>query len=91
MTKDYKILIADDHSVIRQGISLILKQIGFDSQVDHVNSFPSMINQIKSNSYELIVLDISIPEGRGVQMIELIRQYIPEVKILIFSAHPEEL
>ncbi len=91
MANDYKILIADDHSVIRQGISLILKQIGFDSQVDHVNSFPSMINQIKSDSYELIVLDISIPEGRGVQMIELIRQFIPEVKILIFSAHPEEL
>lgn len=91
MINDFRILIADDHSVIRQGISLIVRHLGVPCFIDHASSFGVLIDKIAGEKYDLVVLDISIPDGKGVQMVDLIKQYLPKAKILIFSAHPEEL
>jgi DNA-binding NarL/FixJ family response regulator len=91
MTNDFRILIADDHSVIRQGISLIVRHLGVSCFVDHACTFSALIEKIVAEKYDLVVLDISIPDGKGVQMIDLIKQSQPKTKVLIFSAHPEEL
>jgi DNA-binding NarL/FixJ family response regulator len=91
MTNDFRILIADDHSVIRQGISLIVRHLGVSCFVDHACTLSALIEKIVAEKYDLVVLDISIPDGKGVQMIDLIKQSQPKTKVLIFSAHPEEL
>lgn len=86
-----KILLADDHSVVRHGISLILKESFENLVIAHADDFLKVLAQLKEQTFDLIVLDISIPEGKGIQMVELIKEIQPNVKILIFSAHEEEL
>lgn len=85
------ILLADDHSVVRQGISMILKESYKDLTILHAADFDVALEQLKSNSVDLLVLDISIPEGKGVQMVEIVKTIHPEIKILIFSGYDEDL
>ncbi|CAM4044678.1 response regulator transcription factor [Flavobacterium antarcticum] len=85
------ILLADDHSVVRQGISMILKESYKDLTILHAADFETALTQLRNNAVYLLVLDISIPEGKGVQMIELVKAINPEIKILVFSAYEEEL
>lgn len=91
MNNNRKILLADDHSVVRYGISLILKESFENLTIVHAEDFLKVLGQLKDQIFDLVVLDISIPEGRGIQMVELIKQIQPDVKVLIFSAHEEEL
>lgn len=86
-----KILLADDHSVVRQGISMILKESYEDLTILHAADFNEALHLLGTNLLYLIVLDISIPEGKGVQMVEMIKEISPEIKILMFSGHEEEL
>jgi DNA-binding NarL/FixJ family response regulator len=48
------------------------------------------LDKVKQFSYDLIILDINIPGGKNIEMIPEIRAIVPEVKILMFSAHEEE-
>ncbi len=85
------ILLADDHSVVRQGISMILKETYKDLTILHAADFEAALVHLKNQPIYLVVLDISIPEGKGVQMVELVKEINPDVKILIFSAYEEDL
>ena len=85
------ILLADDHSVVRQGIAMILKEAYKDLTILHAADFEEALKLLRANSVYLIVLDISIPEGKGVQMVELVKEVSPDIKILIFSAYEEDL
>lgn len=91
MNKNLNILLADDHSVVRHGISLILKGSFDNLDIAHADDFLKTIQFLKTQDFDLVILDISIPEGKGIQMVELIKNIQPLVKILIFSAHEEEL
>jgi len=91
MDKEIKILIADDHSVVRQGVTLLLKQVCKNISIAATDNFTDILKTVKVQSFDMIILDISIPEGKGIKMIEFIRAIIPKVKILIFSAYEEDL
>ncbi len=91
MGSEYKILIADDHSIIRQGISHILKESYPEIKTLHAGIFSEVLEVLEKECVDLIVLDIAIPEGKGIQMINLAKAICPETKILIFSAYEEEL
>ena len=91
MNSSKTILLADDHSVVRQGISMILKETYKDLNILHAADFDSAIDLLKKNEVYLLVLDISIPEGKGVQMVELVKAINHNVKVLIFSAYEEDL
>src|SRR5690606_22037950 len=85
-----RILIADDHSVVRQGISILLKESITDVDITHCGTFNEVVATLNASTFDLIILDISIPEGKGVQMIEQIRSVASNIMILIFSAYEEE-
>lgn len=85
-----KILLADDHNVVRQGVSLILKEYFSDIQIYHTDSFKGVLNNLAETSFDLLVLDINLPEGNSVTMIEKARAIQKDLKILIFSAFDEE-
>lgn len=91
MNNNRKILLADDHSVVRHGISLILKESFKNLTIVHADNFLKVLGHIKDQIFDLVVLDISIPEGRGIQMVGHIKEIQPDIKILIFSAREEEL
>ena len=85
-----KILIADDHSVVRQGMSLILKEAFDGIEVVHTDSFESAIVILKNNQVNLLLLDINLPGGNSIDMINDVKQVQNTTKILMFSAFDED-
>jgi DNA-binding NarL/FixJ family response regulator len=85
-----KIIIADDHSVVRRGIKQILTD-EFDIQViAEAANTDELCNLLKISPCDLVILDITMPGKSGLDAIYDIKKFYPNVKILILSMHPEE-
>lgn len=87
-----KILITDDHPVVRQGIRQILEDDSNQrfSVIDEANDSAVLFTKILSASYDVILLDISLPGRSGLDVISDIRKLSPHSKVLMLSIYPEE-
>lgn len=85
-----RILLVDDHLVVRTGVSIILEENFKDLTIFTAKTFPETISFVKENSIDLIILDINIPGGKNREMINDIRAFQPDVKIMIFSAYDDD-
>ncbi|OIQ19277.1 MAG: hypothetical protein BM557_06120 [Flavobacterium sp. MedPE-SWcel] len=90
MFNNTKILLADDHSVVRRGVSLILKEVFPTITILHAESLNEVLTIMNPESVDLLILDINLPGGNSSGMIEKAREVHPSVKILMFSAFDEE-
>lgn len=70
------------------GLEILLKDDSNDFEIFEVENFSNCLSQIEQIEYDLIILDIHLPDGKGTEMIKEIKK-IQETKILIFSAHEE--
>lgn len=86
-----KILIVDDHFIVRSGMSLLLENEIEGVEVFGANDFPEAIAELERVNFDLIILDINLPGGKKHNMIDDLRELQRDVKILIFSAHEEEI
>ncbi|MES2747771.1 MAG: response regulator transcription factor [Bacteroidota bacterium] len=84
-----KILIVDDHLVVRTGVSIILEESFKQIKLYTTEDYPDTIAFLAHNDVDLIILDINIPGGKNKEMISEIKALKPEVKILIFSVYEE--
>ncbi len=89
MFSNTKILLADDHSVVRRGTGLILKEIFPHTEILHTDSFDAVLSVLAVHEIDLLILDINLPGGNTPVMIEKAKAIQPSVKILIFSAFDE--
>lgn len=87
----HKILIADDHSVVRHGTRLIIEEILPEVKVVEAGTVAQMTNILKNDRFDLLILDINMPGGNSIQMVDVARLKQPDIKILIFSAYDERL
>lgn len=85
-----KVLIADDHSVVRQGVSLILKDAFTGIELGHAETISETVEMLKNKAYDLLLLDINLPGGDSIEMVNDIRSVQEKIKILMFSAYDEE-
>jgi len=85
------VLIADDHAIVRLGAMLIIKSIFLDAQVIETETMDQAITQLESRPFDLLILDINIPGGNNLQMIDAVRLRQPSIKILMFSGCDEHL
>lgn len=84
-----QILIVEDHPMIIMGMRILIERIYPDSQVQCVNTFPDALIALTHQQMDLILLDLSIPGERGLEMIGILRQLQPNVRILICSGRDE--
>lgn len=87
----YQILIADDHSIVRYGTSFVIKELLPTGTIREAHNFDQALKLLDTDRFDLMVLDINIPGGNNLQMIDVIRLRQPHVKILIFSGYDEQL
>jgi len=84
------ILIADDHSLIREGFKKILSREDDLAVVGEAGNAAGIMDILSKNICDVIVLDISMPGKTGLDILSDIRIQYPNVKILILSMHSEE-
>ena len=84
------VLIADDHTIVREGLKQILTQIPEVSFVEEATNGQEVINKIKRKKFDVLVLDISMPGRSGLEVLKEIKQRKPKMAILVLSVHSEE-
>lgn len=89
VTAELKILITDDHRIIQQGLTIVIKEYSNKAIVSYANSVNTTILSLEQGKVDLLILDINIPGGNNFRMIEQIKEIQPDLKILLFSAHEE--
>lgn len=85
-----RIIVADDHAIIRKGLRQILLEEFPAAFIEEVNDAESAINKIMSDSWDLIICDLSMPGRSGLEVAEYVKQNFKKLPILILSIHPEE-
>ncbi|GEN70978.1 MULTISPECIES: response regulator transcription factor [Chryseobacterium] len=85
------ILIADDHDIVLVGTSMILESRIPGVVIDQAEDYPQALGKISERKYDLVILDINMPESKNKKMITEIKALDPAIKILIFSAYEEEV
>lgn len=88
MNKDLRILLVDDHSVVRHGVSVLLKKAFDGVTVTHADSVEDLLIKL-SEKQDLLFLDINLPGGNSTKMVEEIRSKHPNLLIMMFSAYDE--
>jgi DNA-binding NarL/FixJ family response regulator len=84
-------LVADDHFIVRTGISMLLKSEFLNATIDECNDGQGVWTRLEKTSYDLVVLDILMPGLDPVGLVKNILARCPGQKILIFSIHPEDI
>jgi DNA-binding NarL/FixJ family response regulator len=86
-----KVLITDDHPVVRRGIRQILEDDEKINLIHEARDGKELIEKIMDQEYDVILLDISLPGRSGLDMISQIKKIQQKTAILILSIHSEEL
>jgi DNA-binding NarL/FixJ family response regulator len=85
-----KILIADDHAIVRKGLKHILSETSDLVVAGETGDGREVINKVYKNDYDVVLLDIAMPGRGGLEVLEELRQKKPDLPVLILSMHSEE-
>ena len=85
------ILLADDHSIIKAGLTILIKSIIPDSFIEETNDGDSTFEKIKSNDYDILILDVNMPNTDSLALVGNLKSLRPDLKILMFSMNDEEI
>ena len=85
-----KILVVDDHALVRDGLKRILLDTPDMIVADEASNGEEVINKVGNNDYDLVLLDISLPGRDGLDVLKQLKCTNPKVPILILSMYPEE-
>jgi len=83
-----RILIADDHAVVRQGLRHILADIPELGTVGEASDGQDALNQVRAQPWDVLVLDMSMPGRGGLDILKDVRRERPETRVLVLSMHP---
>jgi len=86
----YTIVLADDHAMFRDGIRKIIERIKDASVSGEVNDGLELLELLKRSSPNLVILDISMPNLRGLEAIREIKRTYPQVKVLVLTMHKKK-
>jgi DNA-binding NarL/FixJ family response regulator len=85
-----KVLIADDHAVVRRGLKQILADEDKTLSVGEATNAQDVLRLVREQDWDIIVLDISMPGKSGLEVLKELRLLRPKTPILILTTHAEE-
>lgn len=90
MGNGYRVILADDHVLVRHGLRRILEEKSTLEVSAEVGDGLELLNVLQKINPDLIILDVSMPNLRGIEAIPEIRRIRPNVKVLMLTMHKEE-
>jgi two-component system invasion response regulator UvrY len=85
-----KILVADDHTIFREGLKRILAECQDVIVADEASNGREVLDKIWNNQYDMVLLDISMPGMTGLEALKQLKNDKPRLPVLVLSMHPEE-
>jgi len=86
-----KIIVADHHPIIRKGVSCLLKNEKKLDIVKKVNNGTELYKSLRKYRPDVLIMEIDIPHVNGIIALRTIKAEFPNLRVLIFSVHPEEI
>lgn len=91
VNKNFRILVADDHSLIRQGVIFLLEELGIEDNIVQASSLKQVGETVAEEDIDIAIIDAHFPDGNSLNHIAELKNKKPELKILIFTGIEEEL
>ena len=85
-----KILVVDDHALIRKGLKQLLEDSPDIQVTGEAETGMQAINMMRKNHFDLVLLDISLPDKHGMDVLKQFKTEQPDIKIIVLSMYPEE-
>ncbi len=85
-----QILIADDHAIVRRGLSEILLETWPAARIEEVGDADGLFQRVMEDSWDLVISDLMMPGRNVLETLQQIRQLFPQLPILVLSIFPEE-
>ncbi len=85
-----RILIADDHTVVRKGLRQILAEEFTSALIEDVSNADDLIKKVIKEKWDIVISDLTMPGKSGLEALQEIKKIQPELPVLILSIHPEE-
>ena len=85
-----RILITDDHAVVRQGLKQILAEEFKRAEFGEAGSAQEAIERVWKENWDVVVLDITMPGRSGLEVLKEIKKTKPKLPVLVLSMHPED-
>ena len=86
-----KLLLIDDHLVERSGIKMLLTDMFKDVEISEAENGNSALELLKEATYDLITMDVQMPNTDSFALMEFIKKTYPKAKVLMFSMSPESI
>ena len=83
------VLLVDDHSIVRQGLKNLIELEADLNVTGEAASGLEALNLVRANSYDVMVLDISMPDKNGVDTLHDLKHIAPKLPVLILSGYAE--
>jgi two-component system, NarL family, invasion response regulator UvrY len=85
-----KVLIADDHPLLREGLKLILEETEDIRVAEEASDGEEVLDRLKNNSFDVMVLDINMPKKSGFEVLEELKARGNTIPVLILSTYSED-
>ncbi|MBL8458424.1 MAG: response regulator transcription factor [Zoogloea sp.] len=90
MSKPIRVLIADDHAIVRQGLRQILSDTPDLTVAGEAENGVQAVQLVRSGEWDVVLMDVSMPDRNGIDALKLIKKEYPRLPVLILSMYPEE-
>jgi DNA-binding NarL/FixJ family response regulator len=85
-----KILIADDHAIVRKGLKQLLLEEDPTAEIEEVGDGENLIAQVINEKWDVVICDLDMPGRNGLDVMRQIKEIAPKLPVLIVSIYPEE-
>lgn len=85
-----RVLIADDHAIVRKGLRQIVREQTAQIEVDEASDGQMVLEKVSNGTIDVLVLDITMPGRNGLDILQEVKALRPALPVLILSMHPEE-
>jgi two-component system, NarL family, response regulator NreC len=83
----YRIILADDHGMVREGVKRIIQEDPKLSVIDETGDGLELLRLLEEKPPDLVILDISMPGLGGIEAIKIIKELYPQIKVLVLTMH----
>ena len=85
-----RVLLADDHAMVRSGLKEILADTGDISVVGEATNGHEVLAQVRAHEFDVAVLDMTMPGRSGIELIRQVKEARPKLRVLVLTMHKEE-
>lgn len=85
-----RILIADDHEIVRRGLKELLEEFYPLSVIEEANDGLILLNKVDNDSWDIVITDLSMPKLSGLEALRRIREMKPDLPVIVLSIYPED-